>query len=160
MSPVPLVIEIPGRSPVRIEHVVFDFNGTLAAHGELVTGVRERLAVLGERCRVHVVTSDTYGTAARQLDSLPLELEVLESGEAAGAKRRFLASLGADRCAAVGNGRNDQAMLEAAELAVAVMGPEGLYPPLLQVVDLVVASPLHAIDLFLDPKRFAASLRP
>lgn len=155
-----LRVEIPGRNPVRIEHVVFDFNGTLACRGELFPGVRERLEALGRRCQVHVVTADTFGTAAAQLRGLPLALQVLEGDEGGGAKRRLLAGLGADRCAAVGNGRNDQAMLEAAELAVAVMGPEGLYPPLLQVVDLVVANPVDAVDLFLEPRGFVASLRP
>ncbi|MDI3316476.1 MAG: ATPase P [Bacillota bacterium] len=160
MSHLPLRIEIPGRSPIEIEHVVFDFNGTLAVHGELVPGVRPRLAALGERCQVHVVTADTYGSVSGQLRGLPVHVTVLGGGEGSAAKRRLLASLGADHCAAVGNGRNDQAMLEVAELAVAVLGGEGLYPPLLQVVDLVVPSPVDAIDLFLEPRRFAAGLRP
>jgi len=40
-------IDIPGKGLLRLEHAVFDVNGTLALDGELLPGVAERLAALG-----------------------------------------------------------------------------------------------------------------
>ena len=41
-----IVIEIPGREPLKINHVVLDYNGTAAVDGMLLKGVKERIARL------------------------------------------------------------------------------------------------------------------
>ena len=33
-----IIIEIPGREPLRIDHVVLDYNGTVAVDGLLLKG--------------------------------------------------------------------------------------------------------------------------
>ena len=35
-------IEIPGRETIEIEHVVLDYNGTIALDGRLIAGAAER----------------------------------------------------------------------------------------------------------------------
>ena len=55
-----IVIEIPGRKPLRINHVVLDYNGTAAVDGMLLKGVKERIARLKELAHVYVLTADTY----------------------------------------------------------------------------------------------------
>ncbi len=65
-----IVIEIPGREPLKINHVVLDYNGTAAVDGMLLKGVKERIARLKELAYVYVLTADTYGTVTRQCEPL------------------------------------------------------------------------------------------
>ena len=67
-------IDIPGGTRLLLEHLVLDFNGTLACDGELLPGVRQRLQPLSESIRIHVVTADTFGRAREQLAGLPCQL--------------------------------------------------------------------------------------
>ena len=152
-----LRIEIPGRPPLRLEHLVLDVNGTLTDRGALVDGLSERLARVGEALRVHLLSADTLGTLAEvaaRLDAAPTRIV---SGDD---KRRTIEELGADRCAAVGNGANDAAMLEAAELGIAVIGPEGAAGSAVRAADVVCTSILDALDLLLDERALRATLRP
>ena len=34
-----MILEIPGREPIEIKNVVFDYNGTIAIDGQLIEGV-------------------------------------------------------------------------------------------------------------------------
>jgi soluble P-type ATPase len=46
-------LSIPGFGEYRIEHAVFDFNGTLAVDGVLIAGVREKLRELAASLQIH-----------------------------------------------------------------------------------------------------------
>ena len=72
-------IDIPGGGSLRLEHLVLDFNGTLACDGELLPGVVERLQRLSESMRIHVVTADTFGRASEQLAGVPCLLSILSA---------------------------------------------------------------------------------
>ena len=41
-------IEIPGRETIEIEHVVLDYNGTIALDGQLIAGAAERIRELSK----------------------------------------------------------------------------------------------------------------
>jgi hypothetical protein len=56
-------LDIPGNDTILIEHVVLDFNGTLALDGILIPGVAERLVELSRLVTIPVITADTNGTA-------------------------------------------------------------------------------------------------
>lgn len=75
-----ITIAVPGRPTLEIEHLVTDFNGTIAETGLLLPGVQERLRVLSERLQVIVLTADTFGRAASELRDLPVVLEILNGG--------------------------------------------------------------------------------
>jgi len=160
-----LIIPIPGHSDLHIEHVVLDYNGTLAVEGELITGVGERLNALAERLqvgagpRVHVVTADTFGRAQAALRGIACEVVILPPGNQAEAKRAFVQQLGSEVTACIGNGRNDRFMLEAAALGIAVIEGEGASVATILAADVAVKSPLDALDLLLHPLRLAATLR-
>ena len=64
-------ITIPGHATLRFNHLVLDYNGTLACDGTLLAGVRERLIALAPRLGVHVITADTFGTAQAALAGIP-----------------------------------------------------------------------------------------
>ncbi len=154
-----LVQDIPGFGELGLEHLVLDLNGTLTVAGEWIPGVTERLARLSQTVTVHVVTADTYGVAADRVGGLPLTLTVLVGAGEAEQKAVYLAALGPERCVAVGNGRNDVAMLRAARLAIAVIEGEGAAAEALAAADIVCRSASEALDLLLAPVRLRATLR-
>jgi P-type E1-E2 ATPase len=154
-----LAIAIPGFRDLSVEHLVCDFNGTLAQDGRLLPGVHEALATLSSRLRVHVVTADTHGGAAAALADLQLTLHVVPPMRQAAEKRAYVERLGASSVVAIGNGRNDVAMLEVAALGIAVAQAEGAASAVLASADVVTSSIGAALDLLLRPQRLVATLR-
>ncbi len=154
-----IAIEVPGFGALTLEHVVLDFNGTLAVDGELLPGVAERLRALASRLSIDVLTADTHGTAARALAGLPCSLALAPSSGQAEAKLRFVQSLGPARVVAIGNGRNDRLMLDAARVGIAVLQREGAAAGTLAAADVVVPTVDDALDLLAHPLRLIASLR-
>lgn len=152
-------LRIPGLDVVHLEHLVLDFNGTLAQDGRLLEGVAKRVHALAERLEVHVVTADTYGRARDALDGLPVTIQLLKRGDEAGAKLNYARTLGPTRTAAVGNGANDGPLLAAVAVSVAVLGPEGVAREALLAARVLVRDPLEGLELFLQPKRLIATLR-
>ena len=109
-----LEINIPGFGGIRIEHVVFDLNGTLAVDGHIPQSTRERLRVLAGRVSLVVMTADTHGTLDQVIGDLPVKAQRIAGAIGASEKRALVEMLGAQQTIAVGNGRNDVEMLEAA----------------------------------------------
>jgi soluble P-type ATPase len=155
-QPTGLEIPIPGSTPLRIGHAAFDYNGTLAARGALIRGVAGRLRRLAELLPVTVLTADTFGTARTTLRGLPVSVHTIRTGRD---KERFIRRWQRVGVVAVGNGNNDAPMLRAATLGIAVLGPEGFTPGTLRAATIAVARIEDAIDLLLEPKRMAATLR-
>jgi soluble P-type ATPase len=152
-------LRIPGFADLCLEHLVLDFNGTLAEDGTLLAGVRTVLAALAGDLTIHVVTADTFGRAAEELDGLPVRLTVLPGDDQADAKLSYVQALGTDRVVAVGNGRNDRKMLAAAALGIAVVQREGGASDTLAAADVVVTGVLDALELLRHPTRLVATLR-
>jgi len=154
-----LEIAIPGAGPLRLEHLVLDFNGTLAIDGGLLAGVEGRLTTLAGRLRVHVVTADTFGRVREAIGDLPCTLFVLPPGDQAAAKRDYVERLGASSVACIGNGRNDRSMVAAAALGIAVVQAEGAATDTVTAADVIAPTVQDALDLLLHPLRLAATLR-
>lgn len=154
-----IYIDIPGFKQLSVEHLVLDFNGTLAVDGTLRPGVRERLEALAARLHIEVVTADTFGTAARELKDLPVRLVLLSEESQAKAKRIAVLRYGSERVIAIGNGRNDQQMIATAAIGILVIQQEGASGAALAGADIVVTSVLDALDLLLNPRRLVATLR-
>jgi len=152
-------IDIPGFKVVDLEHLVLDFNGTLAVDGELLSGVAQRLNNLAMNLTVHVVTADTFGRAAEQLKGVDCRLSILGKGAQDEAKLDYVTRLGADRTVSVGNGRNDRLMLDASVLGIAVLLEEGAAALSLSAADVVCRDILSALDLLTHPLRLTATLR-
>lgn len=160
MTPAPapgLSVAIPGAGVLRLRHLLVDFNGTIACNGALIAGVAERLVALSSVLEVDVLTGDTYGTVAQALSGLPVRHTVVLTGADKTARARSLLDAGV---AAIGNGRNDVDMLRTATLGVAVIGPECSHALTLAAAQLVAPDILAALDLFLQPQRLIAGLRP
>jgi len=154
-----LEIVIPGWGTLSAQHLLMDFNGTLARDGMIVPGVRERLASLAGRLDLHVLTADTFNRAQDELATCPCCLTVLENTRMAMAKRDHLRSLGSERTVAIGNGRNDRLMVREAALGIAVVMEEGASVETVRRADVVCSTILDALDLLLEPRRLLATLR-
>jgi soluble P-type ATPase len=150
----------------ELEHAVFDVNGTLTQDGQLIPGVIERMHSLRQIVRIHLLTADTYETQGSINVSLAVDVEpkiawkILEKKDGAEdeQKKSYVANLGTDRVAAIGNGMNGQ-MLAEAKLGIAVLGPEGTAVEALTAAKIVARDALTALDLLLHPLRLKASLR-
>ncbi|MBI2959439.1 MAG: ATPase P [Betaproteobacteria bacterium] len=152
-------IAIPGFGSLRLHHLVLDYNGTLAVDGDLLPGVRRRLASLSRNLRVHVLTADTFGTARSALQRVPCVLSVLPARRQDRAKRAYVKKLGDAKTVCIGNGRNDCLMLEAAALGIAVVQKEGAASAAIWAADIAVPEIIDALDLLDKPLRLVASLR-
>lgn len=151
-------VNIPGWRALELEHLVMDLNGTLARDGVVLGGVNTLVLQLAQRLTLHLATADTFG-GAEFLFPPSVRLTKLTPGQEAEQKRDLVITLGAEHCAALGNGANDVLMLGAAALGVAVIGPEGAAPAALQAADVVVTDPLAGLGLLLHPDRLRATLR-
>lgn len=161
-----LALTIPGRAPLSLDHLVCDLNGTLAEDGFLIDGVAVRLAQLAGSFTIHLLTADTFGTlttiveqirqAAISVDATGPQAHHVETGDD---KARYVSELAAHAVVAIGNGANDEAMFQRAALSIGVIGREGACMRTLLAAQIIVTSPLDALDLLLSPKRLIATLR-
>lgn len=149
-------VEIPGRAAITLRRLLSDFTGTLSRRGKLLPGVKGRLRKLAGNLRITVATADTFGTAKAALAGLPVEVVFVKTGAD---KARLVRKLGAAFTVAIGNGRNDVAMLKSAALGLAVVGPEGASAALLRAADVVFGDVLDALDALADPRFLKADLR-
>lgn len=151
-----LRIDIPQRGILELQHAVFDVNGTLAVDGVASPEVAARLKQLSEHLSVHILTAGTHGNLPQLEQTLGFPLQIIGKGDE---KMRYVQQLGPANVIAFGNGNNDVGMLRLAAIGVAVMTQEGIAIRALQGADIVVRSPLDALDLVLKPKRLIATLR-
>ncbi len=154
-----ITLDIPGSFRLEIEHFVSDFSGTLSEDGVLLPGVKESLNDLSEKVHIHVLTSDTFGRARKELEGINCTVHILEGSDHTGQKEQYVLSLGPESVVAIGNGNNDARMLKAAGLGIAVCLKEGCSVESLQAANIYIRSPLDGVELLLNPKRLIATLR-
>jgi soluble P-type ATPase len=150
-------VAIPGTAGLKLEHLVLDLNGTLTDRGALIAGVAIRLKRLAGVVQLHLVTADTFGTAHQLGVRLGIDITTVANGDE---KAAFVTELGADVTVAIGNGRNDEAMLRTARLGIAVIGPEGAAVSTVLAADVVCRGVTDALDLIAHERLLAATLRP
>lgn len=152
-------IEVPGYKALNLKYLVLDYNGTIAIDGKIPEIIKERLRELSKSLEIYVLTADTHGTAREMCKDIPVVIQTFPGDSAMHEKIRILHELGADQCVAIGNGRNDVLMCQAAALSIANVGQEGAYSKLIQKTDICVSTIVDALDLLLLPKRLIATLR-
>ena len=154
-----LEIDIPGYRALRLEHLVLDYNGTLACDGELLDGVRDCLGALAGTLHIHILTADTFGKARAQLAGIPCDLSILPVEDQDRRKLEYIQRLGAEATVCVGNGRNDRLMLQEAGLGIVVVQAEGAAMQTVLAADVLSPDILAALDLLAHPRRLLATLR-
>lgn len=152
-------LSVPGYGELNIEHVVMDYNGTLAVDGVPLPGVKEALMELARHLTLHVLTADTFGKAKDSLLGVPCTLTILPESDQQAVKLGYVEYLGAQKTVSIGNGRNDQRMLKAARLGIAVILGEGASMEAVMNADIVCTSIVTALELLTHPLRLTATLR-
>ena len=151
-----LKITIPGRSDLRIQNAVFDFNGTVAKDGRLAENLIELLAQIKKDVSVYILTADTYRTVRVECEGLDIPIETIGAGIE---KKEFVRELGASHTVCIGNGINDVGMFEISALSIAVIGEEGCATKAAVAADILVRRIEDAFALLLRPARITATLR-
>jgi soluble P-type ATPase len=154
-----IAIDIPGGNVLQLEHLVMDYNGTLAVDGTLIAGVVDQLKALGHQLKLHVITADTFGNSSRELEGLDVRHVVIGTSGQDRQKEDYVVQLGPGGVVAIGNGRNDLLMLKKAALGICLVQAEGMYAPLFGVCAVVCTDVRHALDLLVHPLRLKATLR-
>jgi len=152
-------INIPHYKNLTLEHVVLDYNGTIAKDGILKVEVKALLPELCENYTVHVITADTFGSVNAQMVDFPVTIKVLETDNHTAEKAAYIDALGKEKCVAVGNGNNDSNMLQHAILGIAIIGDEGCATTTLMQSDISCVKIADALELLLNEKRLIATLR-
>lgn len=100
-----LKIDITGFKKINAEHLVLDFNGTIAIDGLFIEGVIGQLVHVSENLNVHVLTADTFGTVEKELKELPITIKILEPDGQDQLKLKYVKDLGSSHVIAIGNGK-------------------------------------------------------
>lgn len=151
---------IPGRPQLDIQHLVIDYNGTMAVDGELISPVASIINQLTKQYQVHVITADTFGKANDQLKGLKnIEIKILSQERQDHQKADYVKRLGALNVIAIGNGSNDALMLRSALIGICVIEGEGAAASTMQRADLICRDIHSALQLLQNPKRLEATLR-
>ena len=152
-------IDIPGHKVLQLEHLVLDYNGTLACDGQLISGVTQELDSLSESLQIHVLTADTFGRARSGLGDIRCKLSILSPGDQDSGKLGYVEALGSGSAVCIGNGCNDRLMLKAAALGIAVILEEGAAMTTILAADVVCRSIVSALELLSNHLRLVATLR-
>ncbi len=152
-------ISIPAYRDLKLEHLVMDYNGTLAVDGIPEPGVIEALNHLSKKLVLHIVTADTFGKVRSNIENIDCNLTVLPPGSQAMGKLEYVKRLNSKTVVSIGNGRNDRLMLAEAALGIAVVLAEGAAVDALNAADVVCTRITSALALLLKPLRLVATLR-
>ena len=124
--------QIPGWGELAIENLILDFNGTIAKDGRVLDGVKDLLEKIHDQGDSDTVARD---------------------------KRCLCQSLGCERTASIGNGKNDIQVFPVSVFSIAVIGNEGAYTKSAMQADVLVTDICNALELLLSPNRMTATLR-
>ena len=153
-------LNVPGYKTFRLEHIVFDFNGTLAEGGQLINGLKDRLCALSSNLKVHIVTADTFNTVRQEFSNTDIHIEIIDKkSRGIDYKKDFIKKLGKNMVIAIGNGNNDAKMLNTAELGVAVIGKEGAAVSSILNSDIIVNDIKDVFNIIDNPQKLIATLR-
>jgi len=152
-------IDLPRKESIVLEHLVLDYNGTLAIDGKIIEGVKEILNELSEKIKIHVVTADTFGKVKENLKDVNCQVVIISSEIEYIEKVGYIEDLDEEKVIAIGNGRNDSLLLKEAAIGIAVIQKEGTSFKTLMNADIVCTSIFDALELIKNPLRITATLR-
>jgi len=151
--------KIPGCGDIEIEHLVLDYNGTLATDGVLEAKVHLALLEISKQLKIHIITADTNGNVMEQAQGFPSKINIITSENQEKQKLDYIEALDKNKVIAIGNGRNDQLMLKNAKIGIGVINHEGVAIKTMMEADILCLNIIDALHLILFPNRMKASLR-
>lgn len=151
-------IERPGLNPLEIEFILLDFEGTLAIDRRVHPKAKDKINLLSKRANLYVLTTQKKELIEERLRKAKAEIIYLAEGDSSRRKLELLRQLGPTRCAAIGNGIDDSALMQEAGVGICVIGKEGSAGGAIKNADLVFTDILEALDFLLKPLRQKATL--
>lgn len=142
-----------------MQHLLLDFNGTLAVDGKLINVVKEYLNQVSEKLQVHIITGNSFGTAEAELEGIAYTVKLLPKENQRLEKGKYIAALGYDSVISIVNGSNDKEMLQYSAVGIILIQEEGVSAETLLVSNMVCTNIYDALDLIINPKRMSATLR-
>jgi soluble P-type ATPase len=153
-------LKIPGfNESLNLEHLLLDFNGTLAIDGKIINGVKEMLNELSNKVTIHVLTGNTFGTVEEELKDVNCKIVPLPTEQLGKQKEKYIQQLNKDSVVSIGNGRNDRLILQASIIGIIVIQKEGASPETLLSADVICPDIISALELLNNPLRLVATLR-
>ena len=151
--------KISGRDTILAQHLVLDYNGTIAFEGKLINEVEYLLNTLSDKLDIHIVTADTFGTVKKELQNVSCTIDIIGDENQDVQKSNIVDSLGNEKVIAIGNGRNDALMLERSALGIMTIQQEGAFSKLFNYSDIVCNNIIDALKILLNAKQINATLR-
>lgn len=149
--------QVPEVGEIEITTIVLDLNGTLAVKGQIVEGAKEKIAKLKKMgFRIILFTGDQRGNAAELCADLGIEF--FKAGNSEEKEKLFL-ELDTEKTAAIGNARIDIGKFKHAKVAIATLQSEGIHTGIIEHVDVIVPNINDALEFFIDPNIFSATMR-
>ena len=152
-----ITIQRPGQSPLEIEHLLIDFEGTLASDRRVHPKAKDKINLLSKKTKIYIFARSEREIVEIVLRKVKAEILYLPDGSASQTKQELLTRLGREKTAAIGNGADDASILQEAALGICVLGREGAAGESLCKADLIVTDILHALDFLLKPLRQKAT---
>jgi soluble P-type ATPase len=153
-----IVIQRPGQDSLEIEFILLDFEGTLASDRRVHPKAKDKINLLSKRTKIYILTKGEKEAVEEVLRKVKAEVVYLKEGEASQRKLDLLRELGAIKTVSIGNGLDDESMIEEAGLGICVIGKEGTSVEMMKKADIIVPNILDALDFLLKPLRPKATL--
>ncbi len=153
-----ILIERPGQEPLEIDHLLIDFEGTLAMDRRVHPKAKDKINLLSKRLKIYIFVKEEKERAEEVLKKVKAEIIFLNKGEASKQKLELIQSLGSFRTAVIGNGIDDLSIIKEAALGMVILGKEGTSGALIQIANLVFTDVIDALDFLLKPLRQRATL--
>ena len=154
-----LLYEIPGREDIKIENIVFDYNGTIAVDGKHIDGVSQLINRVSKHANIYILTADTYGTVEKECNDIGAKVSTFPKENAGESKREIIRKLGGEKTLCIGNGYNDISMFKESILSIGIIEGEGASGKLLANADIVARSIAERINIILNKNMVKATLR-
>ncbi len=151
-------IQRPGQEPIEIDHILIDFEGTLASDGRVHPKAKDKINLLSKRTKIYILIKGEQEKVKETLRRVKAELFFAKEDDSSLQKLDLLLNLGPPRTAVIGNGIDDFRMMEEAGLSMVVIGKEGTSGKLIQRADLIFTNIIDALDFLLKPLRQKATL--
>lgn len=149
--------QVPGVGTIEIKTIILDLNGTLSVNGKIPDGVKERFEKLKNLgIKVILFTADQRGTAEDLCKEYEIDFVRTKNGEE---KETAMKNYDPETTAAIGNARIDIGTFRHAKVSVATLQAEGIHADIISSVDVIVPSINDALDFFIDPDTFSATMR-
>lgn len=146
-----------GIGEIELDTIVLDLNGTIALHGKIVPGVKERLTKLKDLgFTIYLFSGDQRGNVAELAQKLGIDFKKASTAEE---KEKLMLDLDKGKTVAIGNARIDIGTFKQAKLRIGTLQTEGIHVAILEHLDILVPSINDALDLLLDVSAFNATMR-